>query len=679
MSTRSDIPAIRWSIKWKLIAIITILIVFLVATLTFMQVSSQKRIMERELNNRIVLMKENLIERGKSFIINLAQQVENDIASFNFSGAIDVVKKSVSNNREIQYAMLMDATGKVIVHTQKPDLVQTAVTGVRDREALKQKKLTVLNYHENNETGVEIVQPIQISTEPWGVLRLVYNLALLENEIELFRRQIREEINMMIYQSIVTAAGILGICLVMVFFLSTRISKPLRYLTEYARKLSKGDFSIPADSPRRSKDEVGVLSETFFKMSSDLRDSYKKREEYSKTLEDKVAERTVELKKALIDTAEARDRIDGIVKSVADGLVVTDIDNRVVLMNRTAEDLLGVRLNEVIDQPIALAIQDEIIRDGIRFTLEKKQSGYEFDFALPGNEPKHPRIMCARTSVIYDREARQAGIVIIIHDVTHEREVDRMKTEFISTVAHELRTPLTSILGFTKIIKKRFAEAVLPKCNIADKQINKATAQISEDLDIIIVENQRLTSLINDVLDIAKMEAGKTEWKMEPLRVPDIVERAVSSMSAIINQKGLTLIKDMGSDQPEVFGDRDRLIQVIINLLSNAVKFTHYGSITCRAHKLDSEIKISVIDTGIGLSEEDRPKVFEKFKQIGDTLTDKPPGTGLGLSICKHIVEYHGGKIWVESALGTGSTFSFSLPIHETNSMVFNGALKDSL
>ena len=679
MSTRRDIPAIRWSIKWKLIAIITILIVFLVATLTFMQVSSQKRIMERELNNRIVLMKENLIERGKSFIINLAQQVENDIASFNFSGAIDVVKKSVSNNREIQYAMLMDATGKVIVHTQKPDLVQTAVTGVRDREALKQKKLTVLNYHENNETGVEIVQPIQISTEPWGVLRLVYNLALLENEIEMFRRQIREEINMMIYQSIVTAAGILGICLVMVFFLATRISKPLRYLTEYARKLSKGDFSIPADSPRRSKDEVGVLSETFFKMSSDLRDSYKKLEEYSKTLEDKVAERTVELKKALIDTAEARDRIDGIVKSVADGLVVTDIDNRVVLMNRTAEDLLGVRLNEVIDQPIALAIQDEIIRDGIRFTLEKKQSGYEFDFALPGNEPKYPRIMCARTSVIYDREARQAGIVIIIHDVTHEREVDRMKTEFISTVAHELRTPLTSILGFTKIIKKRFAEAVLPKCNIADKQINKATAQISEDLDIIIVENQRLTSLINDVLDIAKMEAGKTEWKMEPLRVPDIVERAVSSMSAIINQKGLTLIKDMGSDQPEVFGDRDRLIQVIINLLSNAVKFTHYGSITCRAHKLDSEIKISVIDTGIGLSEEDRPKVFEKFKQIGDTLTDKPPGTGLGLSICKHIVEYHGGKIWVESALGTGSTFSFTLPIHYSNDMLSNGALKDSL
>ena len=679
MSTRRDIPAIRWSIRWKLIAIITILIVFLVATLTFMQVSSQKRIMERELNNRIVLMKENLIERGKSFIINLAQQVENDIASFNFSGAIDVVKKSVSNNREIQYAMLMDATGKVIVHTQKPDLVQTAVTGVRDREALKQKKLTVLNYHENNETGVEIVQPIQISTEPWGVLRLVYNLALLENEIELFRRQIREEINMMIYQSIVTAAGILGICLVMVFFLATRISKPLRYLTEYARKLSKGDFSIPADSPRRSKDEVGVLSETFFKMSSDIRDSYKKLEEYSRTLEDKVAERTVELKKALIDTAEARDRIDGIVKSVADGLVVTDIDNRVVLMNRTAEDLLGVRLNEVIDQPIALAIQDEIIRDGIRFTLEKKQSGYEFDFALPGNEPKHPRIMCARTSVIYDREARQAGIVIIIHDVTHEREVDRMKTEFISTVAHELRTPLTSILGFTKIIKKRFAEAVLPKCNIADKQINKATAQISEDLDIIIVENQRLTSLINDVLDIAKMEAGKTEWKMEPLRVPDIVERAVSSMSAIINQKGLTLIKDMGSDQPEVFGDRDRLIQVIINLLSNAVKFTHDGSITCRAHKLDSEIRISVIDTGIGLSEEDRPKVFEKFKQIGDTLTDKPPGTGLGLSICKHIVEYHGGKIWVESALGTGSTFSFTLPIHYSNDMLSNGALKDSL
>ena len=137
------------------------------------------------------------------------------------------------------------------------------------------------------------------------------------------------------------------------------------------------------------------------------------------------------------------------------GLMVTDIYNRVVLMNRTAEDLLGVRFSEVIDRPIDFAIQDETIRDGIIPRWRRKKQGYEFDFELPGNDPKHPRIMRARTSVMHDKEGRQTGIVTIIHDVTHEREVDRMKTEFISTAAHELRTPLTSIQGFSEIMLTR--------------------------------------------------------------------------------------------------------------------------------------------------------------------------------------------------------------------------------
>jgi PAS domain S-box-containing protein len=416
-----DAPAVRWSIKWKLIAIITLLIVLLVSTLTYVQVTSQKRIMERDLDKRIELMKENLIERGKIFIINLSQQVENDIAAFNFSRVTEVVTESVRNNKDIKYAVLMDAAGKAIIHTQRPNLVQTVLSGVHDREALAQNKLTVLSYREEDENVIEIVEPVQISTEPWGVLRLVYKLGFLEQEIESFRKQIQKEIDTMIYQSMATITAILGICLVIVYLLSARISKPLVYLTESARKLSRGDFSVSSDIQIRSRDEVGVLSETFFKMSSDLRDSYQKLEEYSKTLEDKVAERTAALKKALVDTAEARDRVDGIVKSVADGLVVTDIYNRVVLMNRTAEDLLGVRLSEVIDEPIDFAIQDETIRDGIISTMEKKVSGYAFDFELPANDPKHPRIMRARTSVITDKQGRQTGIVTIIHDVTHER------------------------------------------------------------------------------------------------------------------------------------------------------------------------------------------------------------------------------------------------------------------
>jgi PAS domain S-box-containing protein len=641
-----DAPAVRWSIKWKLIAIITLLIVLLVSTLTYVQVTSQKRIMERDLDKRIELMKENLIERGKIFIINLSQQVENDIAAFNFSRVTEVVTESVRNNKDIKYAVLMDAAGKAIIHTQRPNLVQTVLSGVHDREALTQNKLTVLSYREEDENVIEIVEPVQISTEPWGVLRLVYKLGFLEQEIESFRKQIQKEIDTMIYQSMATITAILGICLVIVYLLSARISKPLVYLTESARKLSRGDFSVSSDIQIRSRDEVGVLSETFFKMSSDLRDSYQKLEEYSKTLEDKVAERTAALKKALVDTAEARDRIDGIVKSVADGLVVTDIYNRVVLMNRTAEDLLGVRLSEVIDEPIDFAIQDETIRDGIISTMEKKVSGYAFDFELPANDPKHPRIMRARTSVITDKQGRQTGIVTIIHDVTHEREVDRMKTEFISTAAHELRTPLTSIQGFSEIM--------LTRDDISEPEQKRFLTYINK-------QAVSLTNIVGDLLDIARIESERG-FSLNKVfcNISEIISQVVPYFQEHTHKHRFEVV--LPENPVELYVDKQKMEQVLKNLISNAVKYSPDGGLICVASKaLAGYYEISVADQGIGMAPEQVDKIFEKFYRA-DASNTAIEGTGLGMTIVKYIVEGHGGNIWVESEAGKGTTVRFTIP-----------------
>jgi CheY-like chemotaxis protein/anti-sigma regulatory factor (Ser/Thr protein kinase) len=179
----------------------------------------------------------------------------------------------------------------------------------------------------------------------------------------------------------------------------------------------------------------------------------------------------------------------------------------------------------------------------------------------------------------------------------------------------------------------------------------------------VVSEGERLTKLIDDVLDLAKIEAGKLEWHMETVAMADVVDRATAATSSLFDQKGLTLVKDIAGDLPPVVGDADRLMQVVINLISNAVKFTSAGSVTCRARLQDDGIAVSVIDTGLGISAADQPKVFEKFKQVGDTLTDKPKGTGLGLPICREIVEHHGGHIWVESEPGRGSTFSFVVPV----------------
>jgi CheY-like chemotaxis protein len=145
--------------------------------------------------------------------------------------------------------------------------------------------------------------------------------------------------------------------------------------------------------------------------------------------------------------------------------------------------------------------------------------------------------------------------------------------------------------------------------------------------------------------------------------VAEIIDRATAATSSLFEQKGLHLEKQVAPDLPAVTGDQDRLIQVVINLISNAVKFTDAGTITCRATRRGGDLIVSVVDTGMGIAPSDQPKVFERFKQVGDTLTDKPKGTGLGLPICKEIVEHHGGRIWVESEIGRGSTFSFSLPV----------------
>ncbi len=242
-------------------------------------------------------------------------------------------------------------------------------------------------------------------------------------------------------------------------------------------------------------------------------------------------------------------------------------------------------------------------------------------------------------------------------------QADAAKSTFLSTVSHELRTPLTSVLGFAKIIRRRLDERIFPLVPEDDKRIAQTKRQVSDNLNIVVSEGERLTKLIDDVLDLAKIEAGKFTWNMAPLSVGEVVERAIAATSSLFETRKLDLVRNIQPGLPMLTGDADRLMQVVINLISNAVKFTETGSITCSALLRQGLVVVSVKDSGVGIKPEDQPKVFERFKQVGDTLTDKPKGTGLGLPISKEIVEYHGGRIWVESEIGVGSTFSFSLPV----------------
>ncbi len=239
------------------------------------------------------------------------------------------------------------------------------------------------------------------------------------------------------------------------------------------------------------------------------------------------------------------------------------------------------------------------------------------------------------------------------------------KTAFLSNVSHELRTPLTSVVGFSRLIRRRLDEAVFPSVPAGDARRDRAMRQVSDNLGIIVEEGERLTALINDTLDLAKIEAGRMEWRRDVVDLAEVITRATAATAPLLTGSGPQMVLDLEPGLPSITGDRDRLIQVVINLISNAVKFTASGTIACSARRdpAAGALVVSVADTGVGIAPEDQVKVFEQFGQAGDTLTDKPRGTGLGLPICREIVEHHGGRLWLESEVGRGSTFSFSLPL----------------
>ncbi|MGB3152629.1 MAG: response regulator, partial [Maribacter sp.] len=242
-------------------------------------------------------------------------------------------------------------------------------------------------------------------------------------------------------------------------------------------------------------------------------------------------------------------------------------------------------------------------------------------------------------------------------------DANEAKSAFLSTVSHELRTPLTSVLGFAKIIRKRLEGKIFPAVTVDDQKIKRTMKQVSENLNVVVSEGERLTSLINDVLDLAKIESGKMEWNMRPVFLQDVINRGIAATSSLFEEKGLKLKKKIPEDLPMVKADEDKLIQVVINLLSNAVKFTKKGTVSIEAYQEKGQLIFEVQDTGIGIAEGDRHKIFERFRQAGDTLTDKPQGTGLGLPICREIIEHHGGIIWMKSEFNVGSTFFFSIPL----------------
>lgn len=344
--------------------------------------------------------------------------------------------------------------------------------------------------------------------------------------------------------------------------------------------------------------------------------------------------------------------VSGVLDSVPGGILAVDNAGRILALSRGFAGIFHLAAADWIHRPLS-----ELARH-LQPALSSAQDHFDFTAWAAQPEARASRELKLRAdSVIYLREdsgpwqgpgGAILGRVFVYHDISREKAIDQMKSEFIGTASHELRTPMTSIKGAIDLVLSGFAGEV--------------ASETRELLAIGQKNCERLIRLVNEILDIAKIEAGKIKLTLESIDPSVPVEDAVHAVASFAAQHGVKLLLDRQDGLPPAILDKDRIEQVVINLLSNAIKFSpDNGEVRVRLACDGDWFQCSVVDQGCGIAEPDLPKVFGKFQQVGDS--PRMGGTGLGLAIAKGLVGEHGGKIWVESQLGKGSSFSFRIPL----------------
>lgn len=334
-----------------------------------------------------------------------------------------------------------------------------------------------------------------------------------------------------------------------------------------------------------------------------------------------------------------------IIERLEEGVIMFDLNNRLLFANPSAKRFLGLEADETISDekkdfffsPLFRELNEE--KDTPVFTkelfIQDQKRTVELK-ASPWNDPV---------------KENRLGTLLVLRDITRTREIERMKSEFVANVSHELRTPIT--------IMKEFAGIIL------DGLAGPVTSDQKEYLCIIQKNIERLNSITHNLLDISKLEAGKMVLRPEFASIPRLINQIVYFLGSQVKSKGLFLHTSFSPYLPKVFIDVDKITQVLVNLVTNALKHTPSGGeITIGAKIRDRhQVEIMVTDTGIGIAPENHKIIFDRFRQVGRVDGPGPQGTGLGLFICKEVVELHDGKIWVESRLGKGARFIFTLPV----------------
>ncbi|MFA6241442.1 MAG: ATP-binding protein, partial [Candidatus Hydrogenedentales bacterium] len=336
--------------------------------------------------------------------------------------------------------------------------------------------------------------------------------------------------------------------------------------------------------------------------------------------------------------AQELNRLETIVRTIGEGVVVTDKQDRVLLMNTVAQSLLGYARREPIGENLLSVIPDTRFRDMWRESASEGRDFAKEELHLP---QAPPRILWATRSRIPELLQGEDCFVTMFQDITKQREIDQMKTDFVSAVSHELRTPMTSIKGFVSTL--------LRKPDIEPERRERF-------LSIIAEESDRLMKLIEDILEMASLESGRVALRLGSVDLAYVVDSITSALLPVFEDKGLTFTRDIPYDLPRLQADESKLHTIIFNLVENASKFTPRGGVISVTARLEgASIVLTIKDTGIGMAQDNLDRVFERLYQVRHG-SDKSPGTGLGLFLVKEMVTLHKGSVSVDSELGRGTT-----------------------
>jgi len=395
--------------------------------------------------------------------------------------------------------------------------------------------------------------------------------------------------------------------------IAERIARPIRRLTRAAERVAEGDLNTRLFLT--THDEVGQLADAFNHMADQLHEK-------------------------VMTLGGERSRLAAMLERMADGVLITDGGGRVQLINPAASRLLNTTEGSALGHSFAQVVRNYRL---IELWQACRDEGKEQVAAVETDRLG----LFLQAIVTPFHEADSSGYLVILQDLTQIRRLETVRRDFISNISHELRTPLAALKALVDTLR----DGALEDPPAAERFLNRMETEVDA-----------LTQMVQELLELSRIESGRAPLHLAPVPVPDVVLPPVERLRPQAERAGLTLTVTLPPDLPPLQADAERIQQVVTNLVHNAVKFTSPGGqVTVTAERTEAEVVLKVHDTGVGIPADDLPRIFERFYKADRARSGG--GTGLGLAIARHIVQAHGGRIWVESVEGQGSTFYFSLPL----------------